>query len=141
VWQAYGEVDAVHRQLDALTKKGGAAAQPPLKDAIAAFAVKLDPLREGKGESAPNLGAIGDAFASLATDVEGADRAPTAPQEQVLTAYRGRLDRALAEWDTLRTGGIAALDQQLRQGGLDEIRVPAANDIDVGEPGEGKDLP
>ena len=88
VWQGYGEVDAVHRQLDALKKKGGAAAEAPLQKSIEAYEKKLEPLREGKGEAAPNLGAIGDALASLATDVEGADHPPTKPQEEVLTEYR-----------------------------------------------------
>ena len=34
VWQGYGEVDAVHRQLNALKKKGGAAAEAPLQKSI-----------------------------------------------------------------------------------------------------------
>jgi photosystem II stability/assembly factor-like uncharacterized protein len=141
VWQAYGEVNAVHEQLDTLAKKGGAAAEPPLKDAIAAFDAKLKPLREGKGVSAPNLGAISDEFASLATDVEGADRAPTAAQQQVLADYRGRLARAIEEWNARRENDLTQLNRQLKQAALTEIHVPTADEIDVGEPAEGKDLP
>jgi photosystem II stability/assembly factor-like uncharacterized protein len=141
VWQAYGEVDAVHRQLETLTKKRGAATESPLKDAIAAFEKKLEPLREGKGESAPNLSAISDGLASLATDIEGADRAPTKPQEEVLTEYRTRLTRALDQWKTSRDTDLPVLNKQLQQAELSEIHVPTTDEIDVGGPAEGKDLP
>ncbi|MFI4970145.1 MAG: WD40/YVTN/BNR-like repeat-containing protein, partial [Lysobacterales bacterium] len=141
VWQAHGEVDAVHKQLDTLTKAGSAAAQSPTREAIAAFAAKLEPLRSGKGESAPNLGAIDEALASLATDIEGADRAPTAPQEQMLVDYRGRLDRALAQWQLLREHELVALDVQLKQAGLAQVSVPAAARIKVDGAAESADLP
>ena len=131
----------MHRQLDAATKRGAAAAQSPLKEAIAAFAAKLEPLRSGKGESAPNVGAIDEALVSLAADIEGADRAPTAPQEQMLADYRGRLDRALGEWRALREQDLAALNAQLKRAGLQEIRVPAPDEIRNDGPAESKDLP
>jgi hypothetical protein len=47
-----------------------------------------------EGADAPNLGAISDELASLATDVEGADRAPTAAQEHVLTTAANELAAA-----------------------------------------------
>jgi hypothetical protein len=62
VWQGYGEVDAAHRQLDARKKKGGAEAEAPLQKSIEAYEKKLEPLREGKGEVALNLGAVGMAI-------------------------------------------------------------------------------
>ena len=141
VWQAHGEVDAVNRQLDTLKKQAGAAAQSPLREAIAAFVAKLQPLREGKGESAPNLAAISDVLSGLATDIEGADRAPTAPQQAVLADYRGRLDRALAQWQSLREHDLVALDGQLAQAGLAAIHVPPADEIRNESPPESKDLP
>ena len=98
-------------------------------------------MREGKGEAAPNLGAIGDALASLATDVEGADHPPTKPQEEMLTEYRTRLTRALEEWKTSRDTDLPMLNKQLQQAGLGEVNVPSAGEIRIGEPSEGKDLP
>jgi photosystem II stability/assembly factor-like uncharacterized protein len=141
VWQAYGEVDAVHKQLGSLTKKDGAAAQSPTKESIAALDAKLGPLREGKGEAASNLGAISDVLTSLATDIEGADRAPTTPQEQVLNDRRERLDRAFAQWRALREHELASLNVQLKQAGLPEVRVPSADEIHINEPAESLDLP
>ena len=140
-WQAHGEVDAVHRQLDALTKKGGAATQAPLKDAMAAFGKKLELLREGKGASSPNLGAISDGLASLATDIEGADCAPTAPQTQVLADSRSRLNLAAAIWQKVRDGELPALNAELQRAGLSAIRVPSPDEIALGTESESKDLP
>ncbi|GAA0706218.1 hypothetical protein [Dokdonella soli] len=136
VWQGYGEVDAVHKQLDALVKQRGAATQSPLKEALAAFAAKLEPLRAGKGESAPNLGKISEVLTSLETDIEGADRAPTPPQEQVLTDYRARLDRALLQWQALREHDLVSLNAQLKQAGLSELHVPTPGDIRIEAPAE-----
>ncbi|HEX3127853.1 MAG TPA: hypothetical protein VH394_11040 [Thermoanaerobaculia bacterium] len=42
------------------------------------------------------LGAIAGVLTSLAADVEGVDRAPSAPQREVFETYRKRLDTALA---------------------------------------------
>jgi photosystem II stability/assembly factor-like uncharacterized protein len=141
VWQGYGEVDAVHKQLDALSKTGRAAAQTPLGEAIAVFAKKIQPLREGKGEAAPNLATISDVLATLATDVEGSDRAPTAAQTQLLDVYRERTDRALAIWREQLERELPPLNAQLKQAGLTEVRVPAPGDIRITVPAESVDMP
>ncbi len=98
-WQTYGEVDAVHEQLEALHKNEAAA---KAKGAIEAFEKKLSPFREGKGEAAPNIGTIAEALTSLATDVEGADAAPTDAQQKVFAEYRGRLARANERWSATK---------------------------------------
>ena len=67
--------------------------------------------------------------------------APTAPQQEVLEDYRGRLDRALDEWTARRNGDLAALNKSIEQQTLKKIRVPTPAEIDIGEPSEGKDLP
>ena len=59
----------------------------------------------------------------------------------MLTDYRARLDRALAEWQKVRGDTLTRLDSQLREAGMKEIHVPTAAEIDIGEPSEGKDLP
>ncbi len=69
---------------------------------MAALREKLAPLRSGKGESSPNLDAIGSALTALASDVEGTDRAPTEPQRKLLDESRSRIDRALALLQLLR---------------------------------------
>jgi hypothetical protein len=140
-WLGYGEVDAVHRQIDVLAKKTGPKAESSLADALASFAKQLAPLREGKREDAPDLGAISEVLSSLATDIEGADRAPTLAQRQVLDAAREHLDRALDRWAMLRDRELAALDARLKQAGLPPLRVPKADQIRIDEPAESEDLP
>jgi photosystem II stability/assembly factor-like uncharacterized protein len=140
-WQASGEIAAVQRQIEALTKKGGAAAQAPLKDALAAFAAKVQPLRAGKGEAAPSFGSIGGILADLYTDVEGTDRAPTAAQQQVLDENRTRLDRVLAQWQSARGGDLTALNARLKQVHLETIHVPAPDEIRIEGESESEDMP
>ncbi|HET9765269.1 MAG TPA: glycoside hydrolase, partial [Thermoanaerobaculia bacterium] len=50
---------------------------------------------------------IAAVLASIATDVEGVDAAPTAAQRQVLAEYRGRLETARAKWQQLLRGELA----------------------------------
>jgi photosystem II stability/assembly factor-like uncharacterized protein len=53
-----------------------------------------------------NPSAVNAVLASLATDLEGVDAAPTEPQREVLQAYRQALDRYEARWKVLaKTGG------------------------------------
>jgi hypothetical protein len=111
------------------------------KGAIDAFDKKLAPFREGNGETAPNLGTIAGELASLATDTEGADAAPTDAQRQVFTEYRGRLARANERWSATKQNDLAALNRKLTSAGAKEIHVPTADEIHLGEPSESKDLP
>ncbi|HXT21965.1 MAG TPA: hypothetical protein VN923_14535, partial [Thermoanaerobaculia bacterium] len=50
---------------------------------------------------------IAAVLASIATDVEAVDAAPTAAQRQVLAEYRGRLETARAKWQQLLRGELA----------------------------------
>jgi hypothetical protein len=59
----------------------------------------------------------------------------------VLTEYRARLTRALDQWKTSRDSDLRVLNKQLQQAALSEIHVPSADEIRIGEPSEGKDLP
>jgi hypothetical protein len=137
-WQMYGEVDAVHEQLEALRKNEAAA---KAKGAVEAFEKKLSPFREGKGEAAPNIGTIAGEFASLATDVEGADAAAADAQQKVFFEYRGRLARMDERWGTTKKIDLAALNLSLAADGFREIHVPTADEIHAGELSESKDLP
>jgi hypothetical protein len=72
--------------------------------------------RAARGED--NLAAIAAVLTPLATDLEGADRAPNAPQREAFDLYRKRLDAALAKWQALLNGEIRDLDRQVRAAGL-----------------------
>ncbi len=137
-WQMYREVDAVYEQLEALHKNEATA---KAKGAIEAFEKKLSPFREGKGEAAPNIGAITSELTSLTTDVEGVDAVPTGAQRKVLAEYRGHLARANERWSATKQQDLAGLNGTLVMAGIKEIHVPVADEIYIGEPSEGKDLP
>jgi photosystem II stability/assembly factor-like uncharacterized protein len=72
--------------------------------------------RGARGED--NLAAIAGVLTPLATDLESADRPPTAPQREVFEIYRKRLDAALAKWQALSDGEVRDLDRQVRAAGL-----------------------
>jgi photosystem II stability/assembly factor-like uncharacterized protein len=134
--RAHRELEAVKARVAALL--GDAATPADLRNALATFAQALAPLRKAEGEQAPNLAAIGDVLANLASDVEASDRAPTAAQRAVLSAQRARLDDALAQWRQRRDTDLPALNARLRRAGIAAVRVDAP-----ATPGEGasRDLP
>jgi hypothetical protein len=142
VWQGYGEVQAVRDQLDALDHKlEEDATHKPLLASIDALRTKLGPLLSGSGETSFNLHAMNDALTAIATDVEGADRAPTGGQQQALAEYQSNLDKALAQWQAMRTTDLPKLNGQLHDAGIATITVPAPGQIHLDEPGESQDMP
>ena len=142
VSQAYGEVQTVRDQLDALDRKLDAdSARKPLLAGVDSLRAKTTPLVSGSGETSLNLHAMSDALTAMATDVEGADRAPTSGQRQALAEYQSNLDKALAQWHTLRTADLPKLNGQLHEAGIGAITVPAAGQVHIDEAGESQDMP
>jgi photosystem II stability/assembly factor-like uncharacterized protein len=142
VWQGDGELESVRDQLDELQKKfGNDAAHQPLRDEVNALRKKTDPLVSGDGETSTNLSAMNDALTGIATDVEGADRTPTLGQQQAFAQYRVSLDKALAQWQAIRTTDLATLNTHLHAAGMKPITVPAANQIHIDGPADSDDMP
>ena len=140
--QAYGELQSVRDQLDALDRKLATdAARKPLLADVDSLRAKTTPLVSGSGETSLNLHAMSDALAAIATDVEGADHAPTGGQQQVLAEYQANLDRALAQWQTISTTDLSQLNRQLHEAGIATITVPAAGHAHIDAPGESPDMP
>jgi hypothetical protein len=127
VWSNYGEVQSLRKQLGALhTKLAGDAARKPLLAAVDALDAKTKPLVSGSGEYAANLHAMSDALTAIATDVEGADRAPTDGQQQALAEYDANLGKALAQWQSIRGTDLPQLDRQLQAAHLPAVTLAAA---------------
>ncbi|GLQ96350.1 hypothetical protein [Dyella mobilis] len=142
MWQAHGEVEGVRDQLDEADKKlGNDASRAALRADLDAFRKKTDPLVSGDGEASTNLEAMNDALTAIATDVEGADRAPTDGQRQAFAEYQANLDKATASWQSLRDKDLPALNQRLRGAGMKAIAVPAANQIHADAPVDSDDVP
>jgi hypothetical protein len=139
---ATGEVQSVHKQVDALNKRvAGDPAKATMTKQLSDFNAKLAPLLSGEGEDAPNLGAVGDALGTLQADLEGSDRAPSQPQRDVLAQYSARLDRAMAAWSAIKTSDLPALNAALHSAGLDEIKVPTRAEIQTVDSGVSREMP
>jgi photosystem II stability/assembly factor-like uncharacterized protein len=132
----YGELHMINAQIDKIEKPESA-----LAAAIDKFKDATKPLSSGESDSNENLDGIGEVLSALAADVEGSDRAPAQPQHDVLAASNQRLDRALAHWGQIKQAELAELNKQLKSAGKAEIKVPAADQIKLGDAPESKDLP
>jgi len=134
----YGELHTVDGQIEKIEQgKPG----EPLLAAIAKFKQASEPLRSGEGGSSENFGAIGELLSSLATDIEGSDRAPTQPQRELLASANVRLDRGATSWEQVKGVDLARLNALLKAAGRIQIAVPAADQIRLDQVPESKDLP
>jgi photosystem II stability/assembly factor-like uncharacterized protein len=142
VWQNYGQVQAVRKQLTALDGKlAGDAVHATQRASVDALLKRTAPLVGGRGEDSMNLRAINDGLTDIATDVDGADRAPTDGQRQVVAASATRCDKARALWQQVRDGDLPKLDGELRKAGLAAIQVPALGQVRPGKSEESEDRP
>ena len=130
VWQGYAEIQAVRKQLDAREQTLGrkadtGAVHQALLAAVDALRRQTEPLVSGSGEATTNLRAINDTLTGIATDVEGADSAPTDGQRQAYAEYQANTDKALQQWRTIRAVDLPRFNQQLLAAGLKAVSVPA----------------
>ncbi|MCU1279853.1 MAG: hypothetical protein JWM53_3399 [bacterium] len=135
----FGQLCAVQTQLTKLAADRGADAA--LLTLVRAVEARMEPLLAGKGESAPNVAAVGDALGQLEIELESTDRAPTAAARQLLGECEARLARAAAEWSAMEEGELARLDIAVRAAGRPPIDVPAANRTAIEPSGDSEDLP
>ena len=138
----YGELHMVDKTIDELNRDLTATNdQSAALAAIAQFAEAAKPLRSGEGDESTNFDAIGEVLSGLQTDIEGSDNTPTHQQVDLLAALNGRLDNALALWQRVKSAEFVRLNAALKMIGRKEIGIPAAEQIDLDEPPESKDLP
>lgn len=129
VWRNYEQVQAVRKQLTTLDGQlAGDAAHAAQRASVEALLKQTAPLVTGSGEHSMNLRAINDGLTDIATDVEGADRAPTDGQRQVVAASEERYGKAQALWQQIRRQDLPALNRDLHRAGLAEVRAPASDD-------------
>jgi hypothetical protein len=142
VWQLYGQVHGVRQQLGALERQlAGNTADQPLRAAADALRSASQPLVSGSGEQSLNLRAMNDALTAIATDVEGADRAPTSGQQQAYAEYQANLATAQQQWQTLRSSQLPAINRQLRAAGRPELSLPRAGQLPADARAEAQEMP
>ncbi|MGA8278818.1 MAG: hypothetical protein WB784_11575 [Rhodanobacteraceae bacterium] len=140
-YQGYGELKSVRDQLDALRKPTDASPSAELNASIDALMKATTSLVEGDGQHTTSVPAISAVLASLATDVETTDRAPTAPQRAVYADYTAKLAQSLDRWHALRDGDLATLNTKLTAAGKPAIKVPTLAQIHFEGSGVARDLP
>lgn len=141
-WVGYAEQKAVGRQLDALDTQ--LAAQPvrkPLQNEVRSLQQKMQGDDHARLDDKLGFADISSVLAALEADAESADTAPSSGQQQVFGNATDRLDKAQAQWQALRDGDLAHLNAELKTAGLKAVAIPPPNQLDVGEPDAGVDLP
>ncbi|MGB8325937.1 MAG: hypothetical protein WCE48_00005, partial [Steroidobacteraceae bacterium] len=138
-WRGHAEIAAIGKQLDRAAKS--VAMHAALAGPLADFRKRLVPLSTGEGEQALNFAAASETLAAIATDVENADRAPTAPQREVARLMHERVDTATARWEAIKRSDLPALNAALVRARLPKLAVPDAEHLGELEAPGSLDLP
>ena len=142
VWRGYAELGAVKAQIAARRASLGAAPREvALAGQLDALSAAIEPLVSGPREVTPGFGLLGLTLANLATDVEGADRAPTDGQRELRKAVEARLIAAIGRWGEVRAHELAAVNQALAANKLARIAIPDAAHLTATEPPGSEDQP
>ena len=129
--RGYGEMAVARRQALAL----GTPSDPLLAAALAAFAAhSAPPAENGFLQTAAVL-------ASVESDLEAADLAPTQPQRDAVAATARRIAGLWSAWSTTRDHDLPALNASLARAHLKWITIPPADQLTVSPPDGGEDLP
>ncbi len=133
-WRGYAEMQSVRDQLG---KRIASIHDPALLAQAKAFQAKLQP---PKGPHAGFGGASGT-LASLETSAEGSDTAPSDALRQTALETIAQVNGDWAAWQKVKTGDLVQLNTALTAAGLQPITVPPENELNLGEPSGGVDLP
>ena len=120
--RASGEITALRAKLGAIQS---ASSNPPdLRSAAGALDKEANAIMTGPPQQ-PDQG-LRSASLGLAVTlsvVEGADRSPPSQANELYNQSARILKARLADWQKLKSGSLAKLNQQLRQAGLGEIQI------------------
>jgi photosystem II stability/assembly factor-like uncharacterized protein len=120
--KAVGEITALRTELS--KKSAGGKLPADLSASIAGVDKQANAILTGpppatdQGLRAASLG-----LTVTLSVVEGADRTPPSQAQELYNQSARTLKTRLAEWQTLKAGHLAKLNQQLRQAGLAEIQI------------------
>ena len=137
-WKGAGEMQAAHEQLDAI------AHSDRLKDA--ALKSRIDALLArtaasgGRRRGGDSLVGLSGAFATLESQQESADAAPTQPARDGYAESLAKLDKAEHDWAATRKD-LDALAPDLKKAGFKPITYPPMDRMHVDAPEGGEDMP
>ncbi|HEX8234246.1 MAG TPA: hypothetical protein VF559_12980 [Caulobacteraceae bacterium] len=131
--RAYGEMSAVHEQLERL-----GAATPA---AAGAQSMALLQATDPAGEASSSLTKADGVLTSVETDLESADAAPTPAQAQVVDEAAAEIGRVAANWRRTREEDLASLNTALRRARRPAIAVPPEDRLTIRPAPGGEELP
>jgi photosystem II stability/assembly factor-like uncharacterized protein len=135
--RGYGEIAAAHDGVaEILARLRAAGGDPALLARGASFVSQTESPKAERGfqEDAKVL-------ASLESDVEGADLAPTEPQRTARARTRADLDARWTAWTALRDRELPALNEGMARAGLPPMVIPPEERLPITRPESGEDLP
>jgi hypothetical protein len=133
--EAVSQARSIHEQLEKLSAR----ANESTKEAIESLDKKLGALLEGAPAPVPQkppvpaeapvppvaaestLTQVATNVAALYAEIDRADVAPTAAQDQALVTVEKDFAATMKRWDALRTSDIPSLNRQLKSSGLSEL--------------------
>jgi photosystem II stability/assembly factor-like uncharacterized protein len=119
---AHDEIEALAGHLHELAGRTSTTrAERAAVEAAHQMETDLAPFRSGRSDD--NIAAISRVLTAIATDLEGADGAPTQPQQEVVAEYGRRLETALQHLQAIRAGRMPKLDALLVKAGLPSIQT------------------
>jgi photosystem II stability/assembly factor-like uncharacterized protein len=121
---ALSEARSAHDQLQKLAGQAGGTTA----NAVAALQKKVTAVLGGEGaagagSATPTLTSISSAIGSLYAAVDRADAAPTTPQQNALAETETGYTDIMKQWTAIKETEVPALNQQLRQANLPELRL------------------
>ncbi|HEY7959437.1 MAG TPA: hypothetical protein VID20_05190, partial [Sphingomicrobium sp.] len=133
-WRGYAETKAVRDQLD---KHMAAIHEPALLAKAKALQAKLQPPNTPHS----GFGGASGTLAALETSAEGSDTAPSDALRQTAGETIAQVNADWAAWQQVKGSDLLQLNQGLAAAGLQPITVPPENELHLGEPSGGVDLP
>ena len=133
-WRGYAETKAVGDQLE---KRIAAIHDPALLAQAKALQAKLQPPKTPHS----GFGGASGTLAALESSAEGSDTAPSDALRQTAVETMAQVNGDWAAWQQVKTTDLMKLNLGLTAAGLQPISVPPENELHLGEPSGGVDLP
>ena len=132
--KAVTQARSIREQIKTILPQASGAA----KDSIQGFADKLKVVLDGPdkpapGSQIPTLSRVNGTASALYAEVDSADATPTVAQSEATGAAEHDSSTVMPQWESLKGADLAALNAQLRDAHLPEIKLEVNSDMGAGE--------
>src|SRR5579863_5687518 len=132
--KAVTQARSIREQIKTILPQASGAA----KDSIQGFADKLKVVLDGPdkpapGSQIPTLSRVNGTASALYAEVDSADATPTVAQSEATGAAEHDSSTVMPQWESLKGADLAALNAQLRDAHLPEIKLEVNSDMGTGE--------